>query len=81
MSKEIKKDIKKVAKEAETKVTEAILRFKYSSDGQKIPDKKNLEQQSKVITDQANKLLSKSGKSLWNEIKEIYHKKNTRKGK
>ena len=80
MDKDIKKDIKKAAKKAETKVTEAILKWKYNTDGQKIPDKESLEQQSRVITDQANKILSRRGKSLWNEIKEIYRKNKTTKG-
>ena len=80
MAKDIKKDIKKVAKEAETKVTEAILKWKYNSEGQKIPDRKSLEHQSRVITDQANKILSRSGKNLWKEIKGIYFKKQTKKG-
>ena len=80
MTKDIKKDIKKAAKEAETKVTEAILKWKYNSEGQKIPDKKRLEQQSRDITDQANKILSKSGKTLWKEIKNIYVTKQTKKG-
>ena len=74
MANDIKKDFVEAAKKAETKVTEAILKWKYDSEGQKCPDKKSLEQQSKIITDQANKILSRSGKTLWKDIKNIYRK-------
>jgi DNA topoisomerase VI subunit B len=80
MTDEIKKDIKKAVKEAETKLTEAILRWKYNAEGAKVPDKKILQQQSRVITDQANKILSRSGKTFWNDIKGIYSKKHAKKG-
>ena len=78
MNKDIKKDLKKLAKETEVKLTESILRLKHSKDGGKMPDRKKLEHQSRLITDQANKILSRRGKTIWNEIKSAYRKSKKR---
>ena len=75
MDEEFKKNLKKIAEDAETKVTESILRWKYKKEGKELPGNKNLETQSRIIVEQAHRTLSKRGKNVWDEIKKAYQKK------
>jgi len=72
MDEDIKKGLKKIARNTETMLTGSILRWKYKKEGKKIPNNQELEQQSRLITDQANKIISKRGKNIWNELKQAY---------
>jgi hypothetical protein len=72
---EIKSDIKKIAKEAEVKLTGLILRWKERREGNDAPDMEEIERQSRVITDKANEILERRGKKVINEIKDVYIKK------
>ena len=72
MARDIKDDIKKLARETEVKVAEALLRWKHRREGTETPDRQSLDQKSRLITDKANRILSKKGKSLWDEIKKAY---------
>ena len=74
MDQGLKKNIKKVAKDTEIKVAESILRWKYKKEGKALPDEPNLGQQSRLITEQANEIISKRGKLVWKEIKKSYRK-------
>ena len=74
MVEDIKKDIKKIARDTEAKVTESILRWRYKKEGKKIPEDQNIESQSRVIAEQAHQILSKRGKNIWNELKSVYRK-------
>jgi len=74
MDKDIKKDLKKLARDAETKLAESILRWKHGKEGKKLPKKRVLERQSRDITDQANEILARKGKAVWSEIKKAYRK-------
>ena len=74
MDKDIKTDLKKLVKDTEVKLTESILRWKHSREGKEIPDRQSLERQSRIITEQANEILSRRAKSIWNEIKKSYRK-------
>ena len=74
MDKDLKNDLKNLAKEMEVKLAESILRWKHNKEGKKMPGKKGLEHKSRLIADQANKMLSGSGKAIWNEIKNAYRK-------
>jgi len=74
MDKNIKKNLKKLARDAEAKLAESILRWKHSKEGKKLPEKRALERQSQDITDQANEILARKGKAVWSEIKKAYRK-------
>jgi hypothetical protein len=75
MDEKLKKNIKKIAGDAEAKVTESILRWKFKKEGKELPDDKDLEEKSRLIMEQAHRTLSKSGKNIWDEIKRAYKKK------
>lgn len=74
MDQELKKNIKKVARDTESRVAESILRWKYKKEGRILPDEQNLGQKSRLITEQANEIISKRGKRVWKEIKKSYRK-------
>jgi hypothetical protein len=75
MDNDIKGDIKKIAKEAEVKLTGFLLKWKDKSDGKEIPDQDMIDRKSRVITDKANEILKRRGKTIFNEIKNVYIKK------
>lgn len=78
MGKDIKKDLKNLAKETEVKLTESILKWKLKKIDGKILDKKRLEYESRLITDQANKILAKRGKNIFEGLKKAYRESKKR---
>jgi len=72
MTKDIKHDLKKLAKETEVMLTESILRWRHKKEGGEIPDKETLKRDSRLIADKANRILSQKGKSILKEIKRAY---------
>ena len=78
MDEKFKKSLKKIAGDAEAKVTESILRWKFKKEGKELPDAKNLEEKSRLIREQAHRTLSKSGKNIWDEIKKAYNKEGSK---
>jgi len=74
MDEDLKKGIKKVARDTEIKVTESVLRWKVKKEGGKMPDDQNIRRQSEVIADQAHQIISKRGKNIWNQLKGVYRK-------
>jgi len=80
MDEELKNGIKKIARNTGVKVTESILRWKFKKEGKAIPNDQNLEMQSRLITDQAHEIISRSGKNIWGEFKKAYHKKQEKEG-
>jgi hypothetical protein len=75
MANDIKDDIKKIAKETEVKLTGFLLKWKDQHDGKEIPDQEVIDRKSRIITDKANEILKKRGKTIFNEIKNVYVKK------
>ena len=78
MENDIKNDLKRLAKEAEVRLTESVLRWKHNKEGKKMPDKKGLEHRSRQIADQANRVIADRGKSIWNEFRKAYRKRTKR---
>ena len=74
MDEELKKGLKKFAKNAELKMAESLLRWKYKKEGKRVPDDESIGQQTRDITDQAHKIIAKRGKSIWEGFKEAYEK-------
>ena len=74
MDEELKKGLRRIGKNAELKLTESILRWKYRKEGKRIPDDENIGEQSKAITDQAHQIIAKRGKSIWVGFKQAYQK-------
>ena len=78
MDEDLKKGLKKMGKNAELKLTESLLRWKYRKEGKVIPDDENLVEQSKVIAEQAHKIITERGKSIWGELTQVYRKKHNK---
>jgi hypothetical protein len=78
MDEDLKKGLKKMGKNAELKLTESLLRWKYRKEGKVIPDEDDLGEQSKVIAEQAHKIIAKRGKSIWGELTQAYRKAKKR---
>jgi hypothetical protein len=78
MDKDIKDDLKKLAKETEVKLTKSILRWRYKKEGKTMPDKETLEHKSRLITDRANMILAQRGKNIFDEFKKAYHESKKR---
>lgn len=78
MDEDIKKGLKKIARNTELKAAETLLRWRYKKEGKKVLDNQDFELQSQVITDQAHEIISRRGKNIWHELKKAYergHKK------
>lgn len=74
MDEALKKGLKKVAKNAELKLAESLLRWKYKKEGKSVPDDESMGQQTRSVTDQAHQIIAKRGKSIWEGFKEAYQK-------
>jgi hypothetical protein len=74
MDEDLKKGLKKMAKNAELKVAESLLRWKYKKEGKRIPDDESIGQQTRTITDQAHQIIAKRGKGIWEGFKAAYEK-------
>jgi hypothetical protein len=63
-----------MVKNAELKVAESLLRWKYKKEGKSAPDDESIGQQTRTITDQAHQIIAKRGKRIWAGFKEAYQK-------
>jgi len=75
MANDIKDDIKKIAKETEVKLTGFLLRWKEQHEGKEVPDAEAIDRQSRIVADKANEIFKRRGKTIFNEIKNVYVKK------
>jgi len=78
MDKDFKKGLKKMVRNTELKATEALLRWKYKKEGKQVIDNQNIELQSQVIANQAHEIIAQRGKNIWNELKKVYEKGQTK---
>jgi hypothetical protein len=74
MDENIRKGIRRLAKEAEEGIARSILRWKYKKEGVSPPGDDDLETQSRRVADTARGVISKRGKTVWNELKKVYAK-------
>ncbi len=78
MEKDIKKNLKKISAEAETRVARTVLRWKYKKEGKHIPSDSELETASRQIAGHVHQVITRRGESVLNDFKKIYfnhHKK------
>jgi hypothetical protein len=68
-------DFKGMARSAEKKLTESILRWKYRKEGKSVPEDEVLERQSEQVRDEAHRILQHRTKKVWEEIKKAYRRK------
>lgn len=74
MDEEIKRGLKKIAKNTELRVAESILRWKYKKEGKKVPGDEDIGQKSEELADEAHQIIAKRGKNIWKELKKAYRK-------
>jgi hypothetical protein len=74
MDEQIKKNVKKLARDAENKVARSILRWKYKKEGKPIPVEHQLENESRYVAEKAHQIIAKRGKTVLNELKKVYVK-------
>ena len=72
MGEEIKKNIKKMAENAEARVARSILRWKYRREGKPTPSDQKLEKDSTQVAHRAHNVIAKRGRNVWNELKRVY---------
>ena len=75
MAEETKHNLKKIAEEAEIKVTKSVLRWKYKKEGKDVPPEYRLESESRQVAGRAHEILAKRGRNVFNELKKVYRKK------
>ena len=63
--------MKNMVKATEMKITESVLRWKYKKEGKEIPGESELQHRSHVISQKANEILNRRGKSIMKEVKEV----------
>ena len=76
MDEDLKKDLKKIADEAEKRVAKSLLRWKYKKEGRPMPDNREMDTQSTHTAQQAHKIITKRGKKIWQEMKKAYQRKD-----
>jgi hypothetical protein len=81
MDEDIKRGLKKIAKNTETMLAGSVLRWRYKKEGKRIPDNQELENRSQAIADQAHKIISKRGKNIWKEFKKAYQERKKEGGR
>jgi len=74
MDEQIKKNVKKLARDAENRVARSILRWKYKKEGKPVPLEHQLENESRYVTEKAHQIIAKRGKTALNELKKVYFK-------
>ena len=77
MSNDIKKDLLKLAKDAEIKITRSILKWKFEKEGKNPPEDEDLEEKSRAVSNQVNRIISQGAKALRDEIGKAF--KNEKK--
>jgi hypothetical protein len=74
MDEQIKRNIKKLARDAENKVARSILRWKYKKEGKPVPVEHQLDNESHYVAEKAHQIIVKRGKTVLNELKKVYFK-------
>ena len=75
MGYETKSNMKRIAEEAEIRVTKSILRWKYKKEGRHVPPQYRLENESRLVAGRAHEVLAKRGRNVFKELKKVYQKK------
>ena len=79
MDEEIRKNLKKVTLEAETRLARSVLRWKYRKEGRFAPSEPQLERDSQEVAARANQVIAQRGRAVWKELKKVYVKERGEK--
>jgi|GEM_PF-508743 hypothetical protein len=72
MDEHMKNKLKRFAKGAEIGAVRSILKWKYKKEGKTTPSDVQLDHQSREAASLANDVISKTGKTVWHDLKEVY---------
>ena len=75
MDDETKREIKEIARNAQIKVAESLLRWKYKKEGKELPKERELHSQSRIVAERAQKIITQRSRNIWAELKKTYRKK------
>jgi len=68
----MKTKLRRFAEEAEIGAVRSILKWKFRKEGKSVPSDVQLEQQSREAASLAKDVLTKTGKTVWRDLKEVY---------
>lgn len=74
MSEEIKSDLKRLARDTETRLAQSLLKWKYRKEGKAVPDEQRVRRDSEAVAERANRILAERGKRAWAELKRAYRR-------
>jgi hypothetical protein len=72
MDEDMKKKFRRFAEGAEIGAVRSILKWKYKKEGKNVPSDVQLDQQSQEAASLANDVITKTGKAVWHDLKEVY---------
>ena len=74
MDKDTVSTLKNTARNAELKMTESLLKWRYRRARKETPSPETIQEQSQTVTDQVHEILVRRGGNLWNELKSLVKK-------
>ena len=66
--------LRKMARAAEVKIAEGLLRWRYKKEGKPVPGNPILKNRSEHLAQEARRIMSKKAKNILEELKEAYRK-------
>ena len=69
MDEDIKKDIKRLAKNTELMIARSLLRWKYKKEDKPLPGDRQLDQNTRNLVDKAHEILARRGNRVLSELK------------
>jgi hypothetical protein len=79
MGKDNRNEIRRALDRAERGITRSVIRWKYKKEGRPVPPDDALEGQSIQVVDQAHKIIARRGRSVWNELRNVYARQKEKK--
>ena len=72
MDEHMKAKLRRLAEAAEIGAARSVLKWKYKKEGKNVPSDAQLNQQSRDAASLARDVLTKTGKTVWHDLKEAY---------
>ncbi len=72
MDEDMKKRFRRFAEEVEIGAVRSILKWKYKKEGKTTPSDVQLDQQSREAASLANDVITRTGKTVWHDLKGVY---------
>lgn len=72
MDENLKRGIRRLARDAETGIARSILRWKYRRETGTPPEDGYIETRAKTVADAAHQVIAERGRNVWQELKKVY---------